>query len=621
MADITPAPDPNKPLPSADEAFGKALPTAEDAFGKDTEGLPTPFDITHGTTPADYKGTFADYYFTHKTSLGRIMSAFGQGTQQDWGASGSHIDQDLKDYASKSPALQGFLDSHKELAKGVNETFIRPWAHILDNAINAGSEVMQGVQAGTEQTAEELSEKGASLAEQDPNSPSWGVSNVLGKAAGYGLSALGEVTSGVAQGFIPEVHGLGGIPHLQDAPRIAQEARAHGAIGEGEQGFFNTREVSPEDLEARKQAALDAGIPPPPPPGPPVFDINQLAREIDPDTFSKLDSLRDLQENLRLSRDQQLTIAETSEDYKTAKAASDYADAVPDKLRELDAKIQELLPDAADVRAQVNEWLDSPGEHGDMYRDYVQAKMLEAQMAIDGIEPSVKVAQDHAKSLLPSEKEISETLEKNNPKAAPGLAEDQSLGSGTGSGTGTRTSEVSNPQTTNTRISGLAQDISDRFEKETGKKIEDLPEIDRVNIKNEAKTVEDTINSDYDQAKRIAFGSEEPPAGTKAMSFFVGVEKKALADGDYETGRRLAQSPLAVRGSEAGQTLRILAERDPTNPLDAIKIIEDARANKVLKGRGLAGKVLELAKELEPYMDKSASGLDEWIKAAQDIQC
>lgn len=380
------------------------------------------FESKYGGTPQGpnpYTGNLADDFFS-KDSLGRVMSSFGQGAQQGWGSLGikSDLDSVFKGVAEHTPLLNSFLSAHKETAKSINENLIRPWAHLADSAVEAPYRAFGALTGGAVEAAGEagnvLQEKAKALQEDQSTSaisPEKLLLAPLAGGAGEILQATvptpfdeSDPTNQAQAGYIPET------PHASFADTTTR-GRGLGAIGEGEEGFFNTREVTPQNLTERAQASQDVGEAPTPAPKP-SFDINQLAREIDPDTFKEWDRLQAEQDALRSSREylgsQVQDEGLATYDYKSQQKVQQNISDVQQQLRDVDARLQELVPDTSAARAKVTEALENPSEYGNMYRDYVQNKMLENELKLNELSNNVDVAAGHAQNLLPTPEVIAD---------------------------------------------------------------------------------------------------------------------------------------------------------------------------------------------------------------------
>jgi len=232
----------------------------------------------------------------------------------------------------------------------------------------------------------------------------------------------------------------------------ATTARAKGIIGEGEQGYFNTKTPTPADLAARAKAADLAGVPKEEIARPPrkTIDVNELAREVDPDTFKEWDRLTQLRDKLRddlknnnsiewnqLQIEKEMSkildpvkwdetllperdVARMNQlrtDLEAAKAVVETPSMK--KTREgiaaADEGLRDLIPKVADARDRTQRLLDSDSPEGEMYRNYVQGKALELEMKLQELEADVEDAFVHAESLIekPSPKKEGEEVLKS----------------------------------------------------------------------------------------------------------------------------------------------------------------------------------------------------------------
>jgi hypothetical protein len=118
----------------------------------------------------------------------------------------------------------------------------------------------------------------------------------------------------------------------------------------------------------------------------------------------------------------------------------------------------------------------------------------------------------------------------------------------------------------------------------------DLPEYRQVSMADQANRAAAIIADDYENAKAIALGQKAPPKGVLPESVFVGVENRAIAEGDVETLRDLAtQSRLTTEATTMGQRIRTLGERDETSPVAAIQEVQAARADAIKSRAGYEG--------------------------------
>lgn len=137
------------------------------------------------------------------------------------------------------------------------------------------------------------------------------------------------------------------------------------------------------------------------------------------------------------------------------------------------------------------------------------------------------------------------------------------------------------------------------------------------NLDEQVDVVVDTINKDYDLAKRIAMGQEASPfPGVPESSFFEGVKRRAVREGDVELLEKLAtESAITKLGSKYGQFNAAFAFRDPEDPVTAFRSIAEARGASSLNiPRTIApeesSKVVSLAQDVARAKEAIANGGD-----------
>lgn len=173
--------------------------------------------------------------------------------------------------------------------------------------------------------------------------------------------------------------------------------------------------------------------------------------------------------------------------------------------------------------------------------------------------------------------------------------------------------------------SGLAKGVEAKaIEKKLTKGFEGLAEYESINMKDQAQKASDLLLTDYERAKRIAMGHEEPPQGLKSFSVYNALETKAQLNGDIETLRDLAtKSSLNKESSGAAQTLRILAEREPDSPVAAIQDVVKQREASIKRK---TGKDINKAKEtivnqIRESVKKVAPTKETWASFIEGIRC
>lgn len=86
-----------------------------------------------------------------------------------------------------------------------------------------------------------------------------------------------------------------------------------------------------------------------------------------------------------------------------------------------------------------------------------------------------------------------------------------------------------------------------------------------------------TMNSNYDEAKKIAAGLAPPPEGVPPNAFYRGVEARAIREKDGATLKMLLDGNLGQVSKAQGQNIAALAMKNPDSPVDAMKLISAAR--------------------------------------------
>lgn len=181
--------------------------------------------------------------------------------------------------------------------------------------------------------------------------------------------------------------------------------------------------------------------------------------------------------------------------------------------------------------------------------------------------------------------------------------------------------------TGDTKKRGLSQGVEAKaVENKLTKGFGDLPEYKVLNMEDQAKKATELLNSDYEQALRIAMGEEKAPPEITPEALFVAVENKAIAEGDVATLRDLAtKSKLSTEATTMGQRIRTLAERDSESPIGAIKDVmaeREARAKKRLKGKEtIENKVEEVTSEIKKEMKKVKHTKQSWADFIDQIKC
>ena len=150
----------------------------------------------------------------------------------------------------------------------------------------------------------------------------------------------------------------------------------------------------------------------------------------------------------------------------------------------------------------------------------------------------------------------------------------------------------------------------------------DLPEYRQLSMADQAAKAQALIDSDYETAKAIALGDAPAPEGLLPESVFVGVEKRALAEGDVDTLRQLAtRSRLTTAATTMGQRIWTLGERDPSSPVGAILEVQKAREADLAKRMDIAAATRDTVSEIRDEMHAAASKVDAWRDFIAQISC
>lgn len=148
-----------------------------------------------------------------------------------------------------------------------------------------------------------------------------------------------------------------------------------------------------------------------------------------------------------------------------------------------------------------------------------------------------------------------------------------------------------------------------------------LPQHQVMDIKVQAQKATDLINSDSQKAIDIATGKANAPAGVHPHAVFVAVEKQATQDGNVDLLRQLANSKRVDEATAAGQTLRILRERDENSPVAAMQQVTAARTKAIetKTGTSVAKEMNKTADEINSNIKKPSK--NDWHSFIESIQC
>lgn len=135
-------------------------------------------------------------------------------------------------------------------------------------------------------------------------------------------------------------------------------------------------------------------------------------------------------------------------------------------------------------------------------------------------------------------------------------------------------------------VSKVSKDIADKaLANNIRESLGNLPELDKVNMKEQVERTGELMDSDYQKAIRVASGVESPPDGLLPIVVLKAVEQRANAEGDIDVLRQLANSKTSVDVAKAAQTLQASGLHDIESPVGAIQSVMESRA-KAFEGKG-----------------------------------
>lgn len=605
--------DEQKPQNIDEETFFnqyKPNVSEEDFFNRYSPGLQGAQENAFQKGP--YQGSMSDYFFG-QTHVGKILSAFGEGAKEGWGANPGILPEEFKWEAEHK-------DEDHSILYGLHTSVMRPLASAMDTAVKGSYAAFGGFAGALGQTGENLSEYN----KKDPYS----LPGALG-------GPLGELAKEAASGALPDT----GV-HIPEYAHLAQEARMKAIIGEGEPGFYKTNKPSPEQIEARNQAAVNAGY------GPETAQQwvdtdsvlptpRELARQIDPDTFNEIDRLQDLKETsaaqARYARSQRTAPFEREEYTILSKVEGDESKLTEGEQRRLqnvrdlkeeanrpdefelslrekslqaDIGLRDIIPNQKSAEQRGQELLESQTPEGNAFRDLIQVQAFERAIQIENLRGRVQKAYRDASELLPVEdtkpKDPKSPLTKTVSKAQKILEAD---GPPSVKYKGNKEAGTSNKIEQEAVFKGVADYIGDKAVFES--------------LQDQIPKAIDFVDNNYDQAKKIIQGKVPAPEGIHPVAIFNALKQEAYRQGDVEFIPDLARSPYNRVVSEAGQTLGMVRGMfDDLDPSNILKNVEDAWMNK--KEKKIKKTVDEIKKFQEDAIRKFKPDYEAFLKS---IEC
>jgi hypothetical protein len=155
-------------------------------------------------------------------------------------------------------------------------------------------------------------------------------------------------------------------------------------------------------------------------------------------------------------------------------------------------------------------------------------------------------------------------------------------------------------------------------------KFGDLPEVQRMDMRQQASDWQNLIDNDYDKAKRILLGQENAPDNLQVGIGLEAVTRKATKEGDWQILRELATNPNAAptQASLAAQKLKAFDTNviDSSDPIELMQSLSKAREKTV----GIKNKVVkaEDVKTLKETIKQSApKKITDWNDFINSIEC
>lgn len=656
-------------------------------------------------------GSWSDYLFQH-TAPGRVISKFGQGASDGWGAAMQTLAPTEEGILKSVPDLwQVYKDNNEQTTKAFNEAFTRPavWASILkrlEMAPFAGLSAGLGAlsEAGVQVGQEFINEAEARKKEQSWSPLHQVIGSISGEtgeliqsyASGQNFGELGipekipeaakakpqvpEYQGGISdalpRGQLPE-EASSVVPEFMQEPmegaefsgkRVEQpkqedywpslnvlaESRSKGYIGEGDTGFFNTFPLDEKTVEARTQAAIEAGLPEPVLPRAPLTDPYEIARSIDPELMGKHDLANSKINELRQEKENLLRGTSSFPDL----------DFVQDQIGRLEGKKklnsgeQQKLEDLYDFKKNYKKFIQTQDDIEkldlqlrDMATDVTNlvdyARTLIPDRQVEHQQEWYKAASAYSEQLQKLDEEArNQPLEYSEPIHPLGHEDNigeyfeklkKSVEQTTGEETETGGSALQAPRrpvqrplesaaTSTTRSSlravegtgepktrGLSKSTeASAIDLELVDEFQGLPEFNSVSKIDQAKLANELIAKDYDRAFDVAMGRRNPPQDLLLTSVYKAVKLKAEKSGDVAILRELAvnsKAPAAV--TTMAQNLAMLAGQKFT-ALDAIRMVQESREAKLKTKAKFAKAIQEVVRQIKEIKKQSNPDIKTW---------
>lgn len=343
-------------MANAFDQFDTAAAPKGNPFDQFDATKANPADTGEGYGMSEFpSGPMADEII-HASPIGHVLSAFGQGMKDGWGAGTVGIEPggEAEKYLRESGVFPSLDKGRNDILKSFNEAIIRPAAAGFDAAMRGTSALFKGAQEVVVQAGEEV-----------------------------GAPNLARDIAAMPEAFFGSPGGLGKTRidyHNAQVSSFLAEARSLSVIGDGEAGWLGTNRTIPSDKEqaaAQRDwiSAYDEANPDRPAPSlaqdvaPAVAeeprDVHQIARDMAPDTFREYDALGMRQETFRrwlteLDETRRNELPETAQindleakiadEGTTNRLRKKYQDRLDELTEARDSKLGEDTPTMARVR-------------------------------------------------------------------------------------------------------------------------------------------------------------------------------------------------------------------------------------------------------------------------------
>lgn len=589
---------------------------------------------------------------------GRILNAYGAGAAQQWGAEPLGLSPEAETGLSKAGIFNDYSSGHTSFIKSANEAFIRPAAAALDFANRALRLTPLNLQGDLDNIKTSLEQIEAGTERPSTEGAPQGIADEIGRGirgvvhAGAGIGA--ELAGAAEQNYLgPEFLGY---QAAEEPALAATKARALGVIGEGEAGFYGAQPVTPENVQARAEAAEQAGVAPAPP-EPPVPDVHALARRIDPETFQEYDSLAAEAAARRTELDRSLEARANSPEALEAQGQIDtilgrvnnvpsrLTNAARARLEEAQGRLDAIMAvDTPEIAASRSALMEADFRMRDLAPDVSEA-YRQAHDLMPAPEIAAQAGAEAPRAAEEAGREAAATTEGAGAQAAPERTPEEEAGIRAATAMGATPAgeaETAAPNVVGERLGqarygnlravegtgetltrGLSEGVEEKaIEESLTDGFGDLPEYRQLSMADQASQVTAFMDRDYETAKRIAMGEVAPPRGVLPESFYVGVEKRAIAEGDVDTLEALAtRSRLTTTATTMGQRIRTLGERDQASPVGALQDVMRARERAVGTPEVVAKAKADTVAELKAEVRKAASKADRWSDFLSTLEC